>query len=192
MTPPMIPSVTALWHLQTPHPYTHHLTASMTPCVTTARYWILLSFYLQTRSRTHIRKEERRLHLERHPVRQPGLGSANPDPYTRHTAPSTTPCAPVEPWPLTHQTPPPTTPCVTPWQRIHKICEPPPPNLKYLATKDKSLQSDPQVLLARHWHDSASPKCRTSYSNSILHRLVIIHKAVARSNAPCKSAQNRI
>ena len=52
---------------------------------------------LQTRkplTPTHIR----RVHLQRHPVwRQPGLGSANPDPYTHHTTPPTTPCVTAPP-----------------------------------------------------------------------------------------------
>ena len=49
---------------------------------------------LQTLTPTHIR----RVHLQRHPVwRQPGLGSANPDPYTHHTTPPTTPCVTAPP-----------------------------------------------------------------------------------------------
>ena len=86
MTPPSNDTLcdSPLLHLQTHDPYTHHLTASMTPCVTTAQYWICKPaavhtsedytsndtlcdspvLDLRTRSSTHIR----RLHLERHPV----------------------------------------------------------------------------------------------------------------------------
>ena len=67
------------------------MTASMTPCVTTARSWICEPtpvhtsppatpcddspvLDLRTLTLTHTRR-----HLQRHPVWQPGLGSANPD-----------------------------------------------------------------------------------------------------------------
>ena len=115
-----------------------------------------------------------RWHLQWHPLWQPSLRSANPDPYTHQMTaskthcvvtalslrsanpwplqythqkitPPTTPCVTTawswicEPWPLhatRTTTMPPTTPCVTaePWplhtQRIHKTCEPSPPQLE--------------------------------------------------------------
>ena len=91
-----------------PHPYTHQMTPPMTPSVTAP----LLD--LQTLTPTRIRWQ-----LQWHPVwgpagswickpppvhasddsfndgpvwRQPGLGSANPDPHTHQTTPRTTPC----------------------------------------------------------------------------------------------------
>ena len=146
------------------------MTASMTPCVTTARSWICEptpihtsedytsnntlcdSPLLDLRTLTPTGR-----HLQRHPVWQPGLGSANPDPYTHHTTPPPTPCVTArswlcEPWPLHTSN---DTLCDRPvldlrtltpthtrrhlqrhpvWQpppqRIHKTCKPSPPNLK--------------------------------------------------------------
>ena len=80
-----------LWQtsLQTPDPYTRNTLCDDSPVLD-----------LQTRSRTRIR----RWHLQRHPVwRQPGIGSANPQPYAHQ------------------KMTPPTTPCVTAWSWI---CEP--------------------------------------------------------------------
>ena len=133
------------WHLQwhplwqpplrsaNPDPYTHQMTASMTPCVTTARSWICEPtpahtsedytsndtlcdspvLDLRILTPTHTRR-----HLQRHPVWQPGLGSANPDPYTHQTNTSNDTLwqpglGSANPDPYTHQTTPPTTPCVT-------------------------------------------------------------------------------
>ena len=112
----------ALWQPRlesaNPDPYTHQMTPPTTPCVT-ARSWICEPWPLhppddtsndtlcdspvldlRTLTPTHTTQ-----HLQRHPVWQPGLGSANPDPYTHHTTPPTTPCVTArswicEPWPL--------------------------------------------------------------------------------------------
>ena len=98
MTPPSNDTLcdSPLLHLQTHDPYTHHDSFNDTLCDDSP------VLDLQTRSSTHIR----RLHLERHPVWQPSLGSANPQQYTHQKiTPRTTPCVTAqswicEPWPL--------------------------------------------------------------------------------------------
>ena len=128
-----------------PHPYTHQMTPPMTASVTTLSYICKPlplhasndSFndtlcddnpllHLRTHSRTHIR----RLHLERHPVWQPGLGSGNFWPlHTPHGTSNDTLCVDLLHTP--HDTskdslcdsPPPSS-------ESTKLCEPPPPNLK--------------------------------------------------------------